>query len=194
VKRRRRRSAAGGPPADPASTATDAAARRRRSLVFLGKFAALLVGFALLVSWKPVNDSVVVPFTSLVAKAAGAVLNVLSEGVTVEGTSIRSPAFAVDVENGCNGLETALLLGAAVLAFPASWRARAVGLAAGFAGIQAINLVRVVSLFWIGRHRPALFSAAHTVIWQSIVVLAGVALFLVWAARQRGRPEPLGTE
>jgi len=192
VKRRRRRSAAGGPPgADPASTA---AARRRRSIVFLGKFAGLLVGFALLVSWKPVNDSVVVPFTSLVAKAAGAVLNVLSEGVTVEGTSIRSPAFAVDVENGCNGLETALLLGAAVLAFPASWRARAVGLAAGFAGIQAINLVRVVSLFWIGRHRPALFSAAHTVIWQSIVVLAGVALFLVWAARQRERPEPLGTE
>jgi len=192
VKRRRRRSAAGGPPgADPASTA---AARRRRSIVFLVKFAGLLVGFALLVSWKPVNDSVVVPFTSLVARAAGAVLNILSEGVTVEGTSIRSPAFAVDVENGCNGLETALLLGAAVLAFPASWRARAVGLAAGFAGIQAINLVRVVSLFWIGRHRPALFSAAHTVIWQSIVVLAGVALFLVWAARQRGRPEPLGTE
>ena len=192
MKRRRR---SGPPSPDAATTAAEAAARRRRSLVFLGKFAALLVGFALLVSWTPVNDSVVVPFTSLVAKAAAVALNALSEGVTVEGTAIRSPAFAVDVENGCNGLETALLLAAAILAFPASWRARALGLVAGFAGIQAINLVRVVSLFWIGRHRPSLFSAAHTVIWQSIVVLAGVVLFLVWAARQRERPEPTaGTE
>lgn len=168
---------------DPAVGVADAAARRRRSWLFLSKFAGLLVGFALLVSWKPVNDAVVVPFTSVVARAAGLVLNVMAEGVTVAGTEIRSPGFAVDVENGCNGLETALLLAAAVLAFPASWKSRAIGLLVGFFGIQAINLVRVVSLFWIGRHRPALFSAAHTVVWQSVVVLAGVALFLVWAAR-----------
>jgi exosortase H (IPTLxxWG-CTERM-specific) len=169
------------------SAAEDAAARKRRSLLFLGKFAGLLVVFALLVSWRPVNDAVVVPFTSVVARASGGILNLLSENVTVEGTEIRSPAFSVDVENGCNGLETALLLAAAVLAFPATWRSRAVGLLVGFAGIQVINLVRVVSLFWIGRHRPSLFSTAHTVIWQSVVVLAGVCLFLLWAARGVGR-------
>jgi exosortase H (IPTLxxWG-CTERM-specific) len=176
------------------SSADDAAARKRRSLLFLGKFAGLLVLFALLVSWNPVNDRVVVPFTSVVAKAAGGALNLLSENVTVEGTRIQSPAFAVDVENGCNGLETALLLAAAVLAFPATWKARAIGLLGGFAGIQAINLVRVVSLFWIGRHEPALFSTAHTVIWQSIVVLAGVCLFLLWASRGSGRAEADASE
>jgi hypothetical protein len=46
----------------------------------------------------------------------------------------------------------------------------------------------VVTLFWIGRHRPALFSAAHTVLWQSVVVLAGVLLFLLWASRQKAPP------
>jgi len=180
VTKKERPAAPGGAPA----SASETAARRRRSLLFLGKFAGLLVLFALAVSSKPVNDSVVVPFTSVVARGSGFVLNLLSEGVTVAGTSIRSGEFAVDVENGCNGLETALLLAAAVLAFPASWKSRLVGLGAGFAGIQAINLVRVVSLFWIGHHRPSLFSAAHTVVWQSIVVLAGVGLFLVWASRQ----------
>ena len=174
--------------AAPVASADEAAARKRRSLLFLGKFAGLLVLFALLVSWNPVNDAVVVPFTSVVARAAGGVLNLLSENVTVEGTRIQSPAFAVDVENGCNGLETALLLAAAVIAFPAAWKSRAVGLAVGFAGIQAINLVRVVSLYWIGRHRPSLFSTAHTVVWQSIVVLAGVCLFLLWASREKARP------
>jgi exosortase H (IPTLxxWG-CTERM-specific) len=169
----------------PLEPEADPRAARRRAILFVVRFAVLLGVFAYAISLRPVNDAVVVPFTSVVARAAAGVLNVLGEGVHVEGTQIRSADFSVDVENGCNGLETALLLAAAVLAFPASWKARALGLGLGFAGIQAINLVRVVTLFWIGRHQPNLFSAAHTVVWQSVVVLAGVALFLVWASRQR---------
>ena len=61
--------------------------------------------------------------------------------------------------------------------------------AAGVAAIELINLVRVVSLWWVGRHHPALFQSSHTVIWQSIVVLFGVVLFFLWAARQP-RPAP----
>ena len=158
---------------------------RRRSLAFLAKFAALLVAFYFLLDWRPVNDAIVVPFTAGVARVSAAVLRLLGEGTTVAGTEIRSARFAVNIENGCNGVETALLFGAAVLAFPAPWRRRLVGLAVGFVAIQAINLVRVVSLFWIGSHRPALFSSSHTVLWQSIVVLCGVLLFLAWATREQ---------
>ena len=158
---------------------------RRRSLVFLAKFAVLLVAFYFLVAWRPVNDAVIVPFTAGVARVSAAILNGIGEDVTVAGTEIHSPRFAVNIENGCNGVETALLFGAAVLAFPAPWRRRLLGLAAGFAAIQVINLVRVVSLFWIGAHRPALFTSSHTVLWQSIVVLCGVLLFLAWASREQ---------
>lgn len=173
------------PPRATPAAETTAAERRRRSVLFLARFLGLLVAFALIVSVKPVNDAAVVPFSAGIARAAGASLNALSERVRVVGTQIQSPAFSVDVENGCNGIETTLLFAAAVLAFPATWRARAVGLLAGFAAIQALNLVRVVTLFWIGRHRPSLFSTAHTVLWQSAVVLAGVGLFLAWASRQK---------
>jgi len=112
----------------------------------------------------------------------------------VAGTEIRSGAFAVQIENGCNGIEAALLFGSAVLAFPAPWRRRLTGLVGGFAAIQALNFVRVVSLFWIGAHRPALFSSSHTVLWQSAVVLASVLLFLLWATRaDRARAGAAGT-
>jgi len=164
-----------------------AGAARRRSLGFLGRFAGLLVVLYAAVASHPVNDAVIVPFTAGIARTAAIVLNVLGEDVSVVGTEIRSPRFAVNIENGCNGVETALLFGSAVLAFPASWRRRLAGLALGFASIQAINLVRVVSLFWIGTHRPALFSASHTVLWQSAVVLCGVLLFLLWASRGERR-------
>ena len=60
-----------------------------------------------------------------------------------------------------------------------------IGLPKPFAAIQLLNLVRVVSLFWIGAHRPALFSSSHTVLWQSAVVLFSVLLFLFWASREQ---------
>jgi exosortase H (IPTLxxWG-CTERM-specific) len=161
---------------------------RRRSLGFLLRFVALLVVFYLIVASHPVNDAVIVPFTGWIAWASGQVLNALGERVSVTGTEILASGFGVNIENGCNGVETALLLAAAVLAFPARWGQRLLGFLLGFLAIQLVNLVRVVSLVWIGRHRPALFASSHTVIWQSVVVLIGVLIFLLWASRQTRRP------
>jgi exosortase H (IPTLxxWG-CTERM-specific) len=149
---------------------------------FLITFAGLLILFYAIIALHPVNDHVVVPFTGAVARLSGRILNVLGERVAVAGTAISSNAFTVNIENGCNGLETALLLAAAVLAFPASWRQRVAGFFLGFAAIELVNLVRVVSLFWIGAHRPRWFGSAHTLVWQSLVVLAGVGLFVLWAS------------
>ena len=159
---------------------------RRRSLGFLLRFVILLVVFYLIVASHPVNDAVIVPFTGWIARASGRVLNALGETVSVIGTEIRASGFGVNIENGCNGVETALLLAAAVLAFPAGWQ-RLTGFLLGFLAIQVVNLIRVVSLVWIGRHRPALFNSSHTVIWQSAVVLFGVLIFLFWASRQTRR-------
>jgi len=166
-------------------------AARRRSLGFLARFVVFLVVFYFVVASHPVNDAVIVPFTGWIARASGKVLNALGETVTVHGTEIRAAGFGVNIENGCNGVETALLLAAAVLAFPAGWRQRLTGFFFGFLAIQVVNIIRVVSLVWIGRHRPALFDSSHTVIWQSVVVLFGVLLFLLWASRQTRRaPAP----
>jgi len=155
---------------------------RQRSFGFLLRFVLFLVAA------RPVNDHVIVPFTAWIASASGSILSALGEQATVQGTVIHSGSFSVNIENGCNGVETALLLAAAVLAFPAGWRQRLTGFLLGFLGIQVLNLIRVVSLVWIGRHRPALFDSSHTVIWQSAVVLFGVLIFLFWASRQRPRP------
>lgn len=150
---------------------------------FLLLFSFFLVAFYFLVGFRPVNDSVVVPFTATVARVSASLLGLLGERVRVSGTVISSDRFSVDIENGCNGLETALLLAAAILAFPASWRARAAGFLAGFVAVELVNLVRVATLFWIGAHHPALFGSAHTIVWQTAVVLFGVGFFVLWANR-----------
>lgn len=156
---------------------------RRRQVLFLVVFGLLLAGSFTLLSLNWVNDHVVVPFTAGVAKVSGVTLNLLGQDVTMEGTVVRSPRFAVNIENGCNGVETMLIFMAAVLAFPSSWRSRLAGLGIGLVAIQGINLVRVVALFLTGAYFPSFFDASHTVLWQTLVILSGVLLWLLWASR-----------
>lgn len=165
---------------------------RRAEVRFLAVFLLLLAGGFTLLSLNAVNDAAVEPFTAAIARVSGSTLRLLGEDVRMEGTVIRGPRFAVNIRNGCNGLETLLIFGAAVLAFPAPWRARLLGLAAGAALIQLVNLVRVVALYLTGAYLPRLFDASHTVVWQTLVVLFGVLLWVAWAHRFALRPRQAG--
>jgi len=128
-----------------------------------------------------------VPFTERIVAVSATALRALGEPVLAEGTQIRSPGFAVDVKNGCNGVEAMLILVAAILAFPATARSRVLGIAAGTLVIQAANLVRVVSLFWLGAHHRELFDAFHTAVWQTALLLVAVGLFVFWTRRAGAR-------
>jgi exosortase H (IPTLxxWG-CTERM-specific) len=154
-----------------------------RSGRFLGLYALVLtVGF-LVLALRPVNDRVVNPYTTFVAHEAGAVLNLFGERATVTHQVLSSPRFSVEIYNGCNGLEAILIFVSGVVAFPAPWRRKLVGIALGFVAIQVFNVVRVVSLFYIGALRPQWFSVSHVFVWQSLVIVFGVVLWLVWVRR-----------
>ena len=163
--------------------AASAWSRYRRELGFLIVFVAILGTTFTLISWNPVNDRVIEPFTGAIARAGGATLDLLGQQTTMTGTIIRNDRFAVNIRNGCNGVEAMLIYFAAVLAFPASWRSRLLGVALGFVAIQLVNLVRVVALFLTGVYFPRLFDSSHTVIWQTVVILSGVLLWILWANR-----------
>ena len=148
---------------------------------FLVIFLAILGVAFTTIAFNKVNDAVVIPYTGFVARLSGAVLGLLGEDITVAGCDVSSPRFAVTIYNGCNGLITSLIFVSGVLAFPASWRAKAGGVVAGLLAIQGINLVRIVSLYYIGVFLPDYFDESHILIWQSLVILAGVGLWIVWA-------------
>lgn len=179
------------------STGTDSPTARRpwrREVTFLVVFLGLLAGSFTLISWHPVNDHVIEPFTAGVARVSGATLSLLGQDVQMRGTIIESPSFAVNIRNGCNGVETMLIFLAAVLAFPAPWKARGIGLVFGILAIQLVNLIRVVALFFTGAYFPSLFDTSHTVIWQSVVILFGVLLWILWADRvARPQASPAAT-
>jgi len=150
-------------------------------LRFLVTFLVLVALAFGLIALKPVNDAVVDPYTAFVARTAGAILRTMGEQTTVDGCLLSSPRFSVSIFNGCNGLITTMILVAGVLAFPTGWRARIIGVVGGILAIQIINMVRIVSLYYIGVFFPSFFNNAHVVVWQSIVILSGIALWVAWA-------------
>lgn len=156
---------------------------RRPQLLFLLKFFAVLVAAYLLIAWNPVNDRVIVPFTTAIAQWSGALLNVIGQDVTVSGATIRSSRFAVHINNGCNGVEAMLILLASIVAFPASMKARAAGLLLGALAIQILNAVRIITLYLLGAYQPRMFDLFHTAVWQIVIILAAIGFFLAWSAR-----------
>ncbi len=165
----------------PKSSGRVKAGQLKPQVRFLVTFLALVAVAFGLIALKPVNDAIVDPYTAFIARSAGAILRVFGEDLTVRGCLLTSPRFSVSIFNGCNGLITTLILVAGVLAFPATWRAKLIGVVGGIFGVQVINMIRIVSLYYIGVFFPKYFNDAHVVVWQTIVILAGIALWVSWA-------------
>jgi exosortase H (IPTLxxWG-CTERM-specific) len=88
-----------------------------------------------------------------------------------------------------NGVEAAIILIAAMLAFPAPWKHRLVGILAGLAAVQALNVVRVISLFYIGQWNLRAFEWAHLYAWQALIMLDVLIVWLVWIRALPLRPD-----
>jgi len=122
------------------------------------------------------------PWTAALARVSTSLVTLFDADVTASGKVIASTAngFAVSIEAGCNGVEATIVLVAAMLAFPAPWKHKLAGLAAGIAAVQGLNVVRVISLFYLGQWNRDVFEWAHLYVWQALIMLDVLIVWLVW--------------
>jgi exosortase H (IPTLxxWG-CTERM-specific) len=88
--------------------------------------------------------------------------------------------FPVTIIEECTGLYEALLLGAALLAYPTSWRNTLLGFAVGYPLIYLLNVLRILMLLAIGRWYPPAFDFTHIYFWQVTMILTVVFVLYVW--------------
>src|SRR5436853_1521019 len=95
----------------------------------------------------------VVPWTDTLAAISADVVKVFDPQVMADGKVLQSArnGFAVSIEAGCNGVEASIVLVAAMLAFPAPWKRKLIGLAIGIVAVQGLNVIRCISLFYPGQ-------------------------------------------
>lgn len=154
---------------------------------FVAVFLVLVVALELLLLLEDVDRMVARPFSAVIAAIAGIVVRMLTHDAHTTGTVIAARCFAVDIHNGCNGLEAVLFAVAAIIAFPATIRQRAIGLAGAALSIELANVIRVVTLFWAGCYRRSWFDTLHLAIWQTAIFALTVGYFVLWTRYSRLR-------
>jgi exosortase H (IPTLxxWG-CTERM-specific) len=130
----------------------------------------------------PVQRAVVIPWTEILALVSAWLTQAFDAGVISHGIIIqdRASGVGVSIEAGCNGIEASIILIAAIVAFPASWRMKLLGLAIGFLAVQAVNVLRIISLFYLLQWNQSWFEFAHIYLWQALIMLDVLVVWMLW--------------
>ena len=150
----------------------------RSSLIFTSVLGVWL-------AWYPhiVDTQALGGFLTFTARITGATLSLLGAPVEVAGTTISSPDFSMIIGHECTAVVPAMILFSAVVAYPSRiWQKLSV-MGIGLAVLFVLNLIRVVTLYYIGVHAPLFFETAHFIVWQSAIILSVVLIWLIWIGR-----------
>jgi exosortase H (IPTLxxWG-CTERM-specific) len=169
------------PPDGPASP-------KKQTLRFLGIFFSLITMFYVLTLSTWVDARILFPVMKASARGTSLLLNLIGSKTTVDGLIVRGPDCAVAVRRGCDPLEPIVLFAAAVIAFPARWRARLAGILLAAVFLFGLNLVRVASLYLLRAKKSPLFESLHLVWWPAFFIAAALALWVLWLRWTR-RPQ-----
>jgi len=113
------------------------------------------------------------------AMLAGALWLLGAEGQSV-GTIVTSKVFSAEIITECTAIFPIMIFLAAVIAYPSRWKPKLWGIVLGVPAILFVNLIRLVSLFYIGYWFPSIFETAHLLVWQSLIIFFAVLFWLIW--------------
>jgi exosortase H (IPTLxxWG-CTERM-specific) len=144
-------------------------------LLLMGAF-FIMIGFDPILKLIDINGL----YTQAIVWVTAKILSVIGIASTCRGSIIELFSISLDVKFGCNGLEAVMIYSVAVIAFPASWKKKLIGIAAGFVVIQIVNILRIVGLAYSGIHARNLFEYIHTYIAQGIMIAISLGVFFIY--------------
>ncbi len=162
----------------------DPAETRRRRVRFVVTFAicagVLLTLYSFPDAEHGAREAWFARYLAAYAHLAGAFLRLFDPAVHVVGRQIVG-RVSLAVAKNCDAMDVNILFVAAVVAFPARWSRRAVGMAAGTALLAVANVVRIASLYHVDLRWPARFELVHAEIWPLVMVAIALGAFLRWS-------------
>jgi exosortase H (IPTLxxWG-CTERM-specific) len=158
---------------------------------FFVLFFAVLAGLSLLSSYKPIYFAAIEPWNGMLAQISYWFMHWFDADVAISDNTLYSLATneGVRVMRGCNGVEAIIVLAAAILAFPTTVRAKALGLVIGALAVQGLNVVRIISLYYLNMWNHDLFEWTHLYLWQILIILDAFIFFVLWL-RWLPKPQP----
>ena len=153
----------------------------------------VFLGVVLLTHCDNVLGALLAPLAALTAQMTLPLLHWSGMEATRAATVISHPGgFAYEISYRCTGFLPVAFLTACILASPGSLQRKVPGLAVGVPVLIGLNLTRLVHLFYVGVHNPAVFDVAHALLWEGCLVLAILGLWRGWMAWSESRTTTAG--
>jgi exosortase/archaeosortase family protein len=154
-------------------------------------YVVLMGAFFLLIGLKSIQNIIDLNglYTKGVVLLTSKVLKGLTVPATFQGSIIQLPSVALDVRFGCNGLEAVMIYSIAVIAFPALWRHKLLGIIAGFLVIQVINILRIACLAYSAVYLKNLFEYIHIYIAQGMMIAVSLGVFFIYLNYAKSSPK-----
>lgn len=130
-------------------------------------------------------------YLTVLAKIGGAFLSLFDSEVFVRERRISSGAFAVEIAQGCDAIQVCALLAAAIIAFPVKFKYKLRGLIVGIAALQMLNMLRIITLFWIGMYFRSVFQTSHEVVWPGVLIVLTIVIWIAWVRWEERSSQPL---
>ena len=131
------------------------------------------------------QDGLVAHVNRHLAWLAARCLRALGVTATSSGPFVSVPGFGVEIRNNCNAVYEIGLYLAAVWAYPAALRDKAVGTLVGAGVLYLVNVARVLALIGLGVFARDWFDFAHLYAWQLVFLAAVAACWVGWVIRVR---------
>jgi exosortase/archaeosortase family protein len=145
-------------------------------------------GIVFVVYRDEVLASVLAPLAEGTAFITSKLLCLFSVEVLREGAVLTHPdGFAYEIAYTCTGLLPGVTFIVCVMAYPGSLKSKWPGIVIGVPVLLAVNYLRLVNLFYIGVHFPGAFGLAHEVIWEGLLAVAFIGLWLSWIGWSNNR-------
>jgi archaeosortase B (VPXXXP-CTERM-specific) len=121
------------------------------------------------------------PVQEAIASSAALGARMLGDDALAQGSYIAVAGHpALFINHECTGVFVLVIYAAFLLAYPASWLQRLVGIAGGVLVLEVVNVVRLVLLTMIASSWPQLFDYFHEYIWQGVFVALLALLVAIW--------------
>lgn len=156
--------------------------KHRVALASLTLF-TILITISMLVYTRMAANGMLEPYCTLNANIAGSFLRLFIHDLTIDGATISSAGFSILIGDVCTGIIPMIILTSAILAYPSKIYPKLKAIAFGIITLMIVNLVRLITLFLIGIYAPGIFETAHYVIWQSLMILIAIGIWLFWIWR-----------
>lgn len=149
---------------------------------FFLKFLSLLLLLFFIELLSVSQQYIIIPWTQFLAEMSSYLVRLFDTDAIAQGIVLRDrqSGFAVSIQPGCNGIEAIIVLIAAIFAYPASVKAKINGIIGGFFAIQLLNVLRIISLFYLGQWNQTAFDWAHQYVWQVLIMLDVLLIFIIW--------------